>query len=558
MSKFTIGIDFGTLSARAVLVDVHSGAVAACARHEYCHGVMESSLPDGTALPENWALQYPGDYIDAICATVPELLQLSGVKKEDVIGIGTDFTSCTVMPVDIDGVPLCMLEHFRGNPHAYVKHWKHHGAQKEADIMTHTAKLMGEEWLQFYGGKVSGEGSLPKLWEVLNEAPDIYDAMDEWMEAADWVVLQMTGRRVRNACCAGYKSYYLKHGGYPGREYFKALDPRLENVVSEKLKSEVVPIGSSVGGMKAGMASMLGLVPGTPVAASTIDAHACVPGVGITEPGTLLAIMGTSSCFMVMSRKRLALNGVCGVVEDGILPGCYGYEAGQSGVGDIFAWFTAECIPRKYSIAADEKGQDIHSYLSALAEELKPGESGLLALDWWSGNRSVLSDTELSGLVLGLCTRTKPEEMYRALIEATAFGAKIIVDNYRDNGVAVDEIYASGGISRKNSFAMQVYSDILNMPIKVTNASEGPAMGSAIWGAVAAGSKHGGYDNVREAVASMASKCSCTYKPSVENNAIYEKLFADYKYLHDYFGRGANDVMKRLSAIKNSIRSEKR
>ena len=556
MSKYTIGIDFGTLSARAVLADVQTGRTACCCVHEYQHGVMETALPGGTPLPENWALQDPGDYLDALYAIIPELFKLSNVDSRDVIGIGIDFTSCTVLPVNRDGIPLCKIPRFSAERHAYVKHWKHHSAQDRADRMTLTAKMMGEEWLQFFGGKVSGESSLPKLWELLDEAPEIYAATAEWMEAGDWIVEQLTGRRVRNSCAAGYKCYYIVGRGYPDKAYFRALDPRLENVVAEKLSSPVVPSGSRVGTVTDEMARRLGLAPGTSVAAATIDAHACVLGAGITRPGTLLAIMGTSSCYMVMSPHRLPLSGVSGVVEDGIFPGHYGYEAGQSAVGDIFAWFTSECVPPQYYERARARNISIHEYLSELCLNSKPGESGLIALDWWNGNRSTLSDANLTGLLVGMNLQTRPEEIYRTLIEATAFGARVIIDNYQLNGVDIEQIYSSGGISCENPFAMQIYADVLNRPVNVIGASQGPALGSAIWGATAAGRAAGGYDDVTEAVSHMSSKCSRVYTPNEENSKIYAQLFEEYRTLHDYFGRGVNDVMKRLLALKEKTRHE--
>lgn len=553
MSKFTIGIDFGTLSARAVLVDVGTGTVVCCAQHKYSHGVMEECLPDGTGLSNGWALQDPHDYLDALYFTVPELLKSSGVCKDDIIGIGTDFTSCTVMPVDRQGTPLCFDSRFSGNPHAYVKHWKHHSASGLAVRMTDTAAQRGEEWLSRCGGSVSSESALPKLWEVLIEAPEVYEAMSEWIEAADWIVWQLTGTASRNSCCAGYKCYHSESGGYPSGEYFSALDPRLENVVSEKLSAPVYPVGHRVGGLTEEMAVRLGLNPGTSVSAGNIDAHACVPSVGITGPGALLAILGTSSCFMTMSREFRPVGGVSGIVKDGILPGYYGYEAGQSSVGDILAWFTDWLLPEAYKAAAREQGSDIHSYLSSLCGKMKPGQSGLLALDWWNGNRSILSDAELTGLILGMDMQTRPEEIYRALIEATAYGARVIISNYIENGVDINEIYASGGISQKNPVIVQIYADILKMPIRISDNCQGPALGSAIWGAVAAGAGRGGYDRIEDAISAMSSKVSRIFSPIPENSAVYDKVFNEYMLLHDYYGKGGNDVMKRLISIKNSI-----
>ncbi len=553
MAKYTIGLDYGTLSGRAVLVDIMDGSEKASAVYEYPHAVMTRALPDGTKLGTDWALQHPQDYLDVLYDVIPRVLIESGVKAQDIIGIGIDFTSCTALPVDDCGTPLCFLPSYQNRPHAYVKLWKHHAAQDKAAQMTRIAQERNEAWLRNYGGKISSEWALPKIWQLLEEAPDIYDAMDEWMEAGDWLVLQLTGRRCRNSCAAGYKYLYNKRTGYPDRGYFAALDRRLENVVKDKLSSPVVPIGTCAGGLTQAMAHKLGLMPGTPVAVALVDAHVCVPAVGMTKPGQMLAIMGTSTCHMSLSDRELQVPGMCGVVEDGILPGYMGYEAGQSCVGDHFAWLTERCVPQSYYEEAQKRGMHIQQYLTELANRLRPGESGLLALDWWNGNRSVLVDVDLMGMMLGMKLETRAEEMYRALIEATAYGTRMIVENYREHGIEVNEFFASGGISQKNAMAMQIYADVLNMPVRIAGSAQGPALGSAIFGAVAAGRERGGYDSVLDATKAMSRVKNVVYTPMPENAAIYDKLFAEYRRLHDYFGRGENDVMKHLKKIKNSV-----
>jgi len=550
MSKYAIGLDYGSLSGRAVLADVADGRVLAVSVYEYPHAVMSDAIPDGTKLPPDWALQHPQDYLDVLYHTVPEIMRKSGVKAHDVVGMGVDFTSSTVLPVDDQGTPLCFDEKYAHDPHAYVKLWKHHAAQEKANIMTEIALERHEPWLKNYGGKVSSEWSFPKLWEVLCDAPHIYDAMDEWMEAGDWIVLQLTGRRTRNACAAGYKNFWNKKTGYPSESYFAALDQRLEHVVADKLKTPVTPLGTCAGTLTGEMADKLGLAPGTPVAVAHVDAHVCVPPVGMTRPGQMLAIMGTSTCHMALSDVDSQVDGICGVVEDGILPGFFGYEAGQSCVGDHFAWFTQHIVPQKYFDEAKELGKHIQQHLTDLASQLRPGESGLLALDWWNGNRSVLVDFDLTGLILGMTLQTRAEEIYRALIEATAYGARMIVENYRENGMLINEFFASGGISQKNAMAMQIYADVLNMPVHISGAEQGPALGSAIFGSVAAGASKGGYDDVFTAIQHMAQPDSKVYLPIEENARIYNQLFEEYRLLHDYFGRGENDVMKRLKALK--------
>lgn len=550
MSKYAIGVDYGTLSARAVLVDVANGNELASAAMEYPHQVMDRSLPCGVPLGHDWALQHPRDYLDVLYATVPEVVRKSGVDPADVIGIGTDFTACTILPVTADGTPLCFLPEYEREPHAYVKLWKHHAAQDHANRLNAVALERGEPWLNNYGGKISSEWAVPKLWQMVEEAPEIYGAMAHWIEAADWIVWQLCGVHTRNSCTAGYKALYNKRSGYPSKAFFEALSPKLAGIIEEKANVPITPLGSKAGGLTEAMAKALGLKPGTAVSVGNVDAHVCMPAVGIDGPGKMLAIMGTSTCHILLGEAEVQVPGMCGVVEDGVMPGYLGYEAGQSCVGDHFAWLVDNCCPSAYHQEAKARGLSLHQLLTEKADQLRPGQSGLLALDWWNGNRSVLVDVDLTGMMLGMTLQTTTEEMYRALIEATAYGTRIIVENYRQSSLPVDVIYASGGISQKNAMAMQIYADVLNMPIRIAGAAQGPALGSAIFGAVAAGARAGGYDDVFEAARQMGKVDNRVYTPIEANARVYDALFAEYRTLHDYFGRGENDVMKRLKQIK--------
>ena len=549
MPKYTVGIDYGTLSGRAVLVNVNTGEELADCAYDYLHAVMEQQLPDGTPLGVDWALQHPQDYIDVLKVTVPCVIEKAGIDPADIIGVGTDFTACTIMPVLEDGTPLCFLNEYKSNPNAYVKLWKHHAAQDKANLLNETAEKMGEKWLPRYGGKISSEWEVPKVWQVLDEAPDIYEKAKYFVEAADWIIWQLTGKFTRNSCTAGYKGIWHKQEGYPPIEFFAALDPRLADI-TEKLGLNVTPLGEKAGEITQQAAALTGLKTGTAVAVGNVDAHVCVPAVKIGGAGKMLAIMGTSTCHMLLGVQEATVPGMCGVVEDGILPGFYGYEAGQSCVGDHFAWFVENCVPKSYYDEAERKGVDVFGLLAEKADKLGPGESGLIALDWWNGNRSVLVDVDLTGVMLGMTLQTKPEEMYRALVEATAFGTRKIIETFRENGVRVDEFYASGGISQKSSLTMQIYSDIIGMPIYIAGSKQGPALGSAIFGAVAAGKAAGGYDDVADAAQVMGKLDDKVYTPNSAHTKIYDKLYAEYEILHDYFGKGANDVMKRLKSIK--------
>lgn len=551
--RYSIGVDFGTLSGRAVLVNVTTGEEVDSSVFQYPHQVMDGRLPSGKKLSHDWALQHPRDYLDVLANTIPDVLKKTNVSPDDVIGIGIDFTASTVMPVKEDGTPLCFLDEYENRPHAYVKLWKHHAAQDLANELNTRAKEMGEEWLARYGGKISSEWLFPKIWQILKEDPELYNEMDKFLEAADWIIWQLTGVETRNSCTAGYKAIWHKKNGYPDKSFFKALDRRLENVVDDKLSRDITSLGEKAGEINEFASKLTGLNIGTAVAVANVDAHVCVPAVKIYEPGKMLAIIGTSTCHVLLGEEEREVPGMCGVVEDGIIPGYFGYEAGQSCVGDSFAWFVDNYVSDKYMENAKEEEIDIHEYLTNKAAKLKVGESGLIALDWWNGNRSVLVDVDLTGLIVGMDLQTKPEEIYRALIESTAYGTRMIVETFRENGVPVEEFYASGGISQKNHFMMQLYADVLNMQVHIAGTDQGPALGSAIFAAVAAGKEKGGYDTVVEASKVMGKLKDIVYTPIKENVEVYDKLFAEYKKLHDYFGRGENNVMKRLKDIKKSI-----
>jgi L-ribulokinase len=549
--KYALGIDFGTESGRAVLVEVNTGEEIATHVTPYPDGVIDERLPGtGIKLDPDFALQNPDDYLEVLKRSVPEVLRQSGVDPSDVIGIGIDFTSCTILPVDGNLDPLCRKPEWRYNPHAWVKLWKHHAAQDEANVINRIAKELGEPWLQRYGGKISSEWMLPKVWQVLNEAPQVFEAADLFMEAVDWVIAKLTGVFKRNSCAAGYKGTWHKRDGYPSKGFLSALDPKLVNLYETKLRGDVVSLGSKAGELIPEMADQMGLKPGTAVAVGIIDAHAGVPGMGVVTPGKMVMVMGTSTCHMLLSDKEVLVEGISGVVEDGIIPGLYAYEAGQVAVGDIFAWFVEQGVPAYVVEDAKVARISVHEYLEERASRLRPGESGLIALDWHNGNRTPLVDANLSGLIVGQTLLTKPEEIYRALIEATAFGTRMIIDTFRKSGIDITELYACGGLPHKNRLLMQIYADVTNMEIKVSASTLTPAIGAAMLGAVAAGSINGGYDSIVDAAKKMARLKDESFRPIPKNVAIYEELYKEYVTLHDYFGRGINNVMKRLRELK--------
>ena len=543
--KYVIGVDYGTLSGRALIVRASDGHEMGSAVFEYPNAVMDRVLnSSGAALGPDWALQDAQDYVEVLKHAVPEALRVSGINPADVVGIATDFTACTMVPVLEDGTPLSQLPEFKDNPHAYVKLWKHHAAQPHADRINRLARDRKEKWLPRYGGQISSEWELAKGLQLLEEAPKVYNHMYKFVEAADWIIWQLCGTYVRNACTAGYKGN-LQDGQYPSREYFKALNPAFEMFAEEKIAHTIGELGDNAGPLTAQAAQWTGLSAGIAVAVGNVDAHVTAPAAKATEPGQMVAIMGTSTCHVMNHDAITEVPGMCGVVDGGIVSGLYGYEAGQSGVGDIFAWYVDNQVPQKYFDAAKAANKSIHQHLTDLAADEAVGAHGLVALDWHSGNRSVLVDHELSGLVIGATLTTTAEQIYRALLEATAFGTRIIVDTFAKSGVPVKEFIVAGGLL-KNAFLMQVYSDVTRLPISTIDTDQGPALGSAIHAAVAAGV----YSNVNQAAEVMGRVNKHVYTPNEERAKQYDALYREYLELHDYFGRGANNVMKRLKQMK--------
>ncbi|MCP3786706.1 ribulokinase [Micromonospora sp. A3M-1-15] len=535
--RYVVGVDYGTLSGRALVVRVGDGAELGTAVHEYRHGVIESSLPGAAVpLPPDWALQDPEDYRDVLRHAVPAAVAAAGIDPARVIGIATDFTACTVLPTLADGTPLCEVPELRSRPHAWVKLWKHHAGQPHADRINALAQERGESWLARYGGKISAEWQFAKGLQILDEDPEVYRRAERFVEAADWIVWQLCGVETRNICTAGYKGI-RQDGRYPSREFLAALDPGFADFVA-KLDGPLLPMGARAGALTARAAAWTGLPEGIAVAAGNVDAHVTAASAQALAPGHLVAIMGTSTCHVVNGAELSEVPGMCGVVEGGLSPGAWGYEAGQSGVGDIFGWFVEHAAPA---------GADSHERLSELAAAQPVGGHGLIALDWWNGNRSLLVNHDLSGLVVGLTLATRPADVYRALLEATAYGTRMIIEAFVEAGVPIRELVVAGGLTG-NRLLMQIYSDVTNRPLSLIGSAQGPALGSAIHAAVAAGA----YPDVYAASAAMGRVDRDAYRPDPERARAYDALYAEYRTLHDHFGRGGNDVMSRLRAIRNA------
>ncbi|MEO5921486.1 MAG: ribulokinase [Pseudolysinimonas sp.] len=546
--SYVIGVDYGTLSGRALVVRVSDGAELGSAVHDYEHGVIDTTLPVGGAtLPPEWALQVPADYVNVLKTAVPEAIAAAGIDPASVIGIATDFTASTPLPVLADGTPLCELPEFAGRPHAYVKLWKHHAAQGQADRINSLARERAESWLPRYGGFISSEWEFAKGLQLLEEDPEVYARTEKWVEAADWIVWQLSGRYLRNACTAGYKGI-LQDGAYPSSDFLGALNPDFADFAETKVAHEIGRLGAAAGTLTAEAAAWTGLPEGIAVAVGNVDAHVTAPAAQAVEPGQMLAIMGTSTCHVMNGQHLAEVPGMCGVVDGGIVDGLWGYEAGQSGVGDIFAWYVENQVPARYEQDAAAAGKSIHQYLTDLAFEAPVGAHGLVALDWVNGNRSVLVNTELSGLLIGQTLATRAEEVYRALLESTAFGTRMIVETFGASGVPVTEFVVAGGLL-KNATLMQCYADVLRMPISVIASEQGPALGSAIHAAVAAGA----YPDVRTAGAAMGRVIRAAYTPDTATADAYDALYVEYRGLHDHFGRGGDDVMKRLKQIRRDV-----
>lgn len=542
--RAVVGVDFGTLSARAVIADVEDGSELGAGEHAYRHGVIQEVLPDGTALGPEWALEDPGDWLEALRASVHTALADAGIDPADIVGLGVDTTASTPLPILSDGTPLCALPEFADRPHAWPKLWKHHAAQPQADRINETARRTGQAWLARYGGLISSEWQFAKALQVFEEDREVFERMDHWVECGDWLVQQLTGRLVRGTCANGYKGL-VQEGSLPSNDYLEALAPGFSSILP-LLEGERLPQAAKAGGLLPGAADRLGLPAGIAVAVGNVDAHVTAASVGSVEAGSMLAIMGTSTCHVMNGADLAEVDGMCGVVEGGIVEGRWGYEAGQSGVGDIFAWYVDQQVPPRVHEAANRAGMSIHEYLTELAWQRPVGAHGLIALDWHGGNRSVLVDARLSGLVVGATLATRPEDIYRALVEATAFGTRVIVEAFNNAGVPVTRFFAAGGLLR-NPNLMQTYADVLRMPITVAESQQAPALGSAIHAAVAAGE----YPDIVAASAAMGSAEIDAYEPNATNSDVYDEMYADYLKLHDRFGRGENLLMHRLKARRD-------
>lgn len=521
-----LGLDFGTESVRALLVDTrgneHGSAIA-----RYKHGQITETLPGRKSrLPDRFALQHPRDWLNSAARAVKQALKNGTCSPEEVVSIGVDFTSCTMLPVLADGAPLCEQERFASNPYAWPKLWKHHGAEDQARRMTDLARRRKEPWLKRYGGNIGLEWFFPKMLETLENSREVYNAAEVWLEGGDWVVWRLVEGESkdlpRSMCQAGYKALWNQETGFPSKQYLAALHPDWSDGVSSKMSGRLLSPGECAGILSPGMAKKLGLRPGIAVSAAVIDAHAAVPGAGAGNPGELVMVLGTSSCHMLNARNAQPVPGVAGIVEGGILPGWVGYETGQAAVGDAFDWV------RRLA------GQRNFSRLDEQAATLSPGAENLICLDWFNGCRTPLMDGRLAGAFAGLTLGHGAAHLYRAVLEATGYGLRWIVDLLREHRVPVERFIATGGLPHHNPLLIQIYSDILNETIQVPPSKQGSALGAAILGAMAAGKNVSGFDHVSDAIHAMAIpetvRCQTRHvKPDKTRAQIYGKLYREYR-----------------------------
>lgn len=513
-----LGLDFGTESVRALLAD-RRGRERGVAVAKYRHGQITSTLSGtGEKLPPDFAFQHPRDWLDAAARATRSALRAAELKPRDVLGIGVDFTSCTMLPALLDGTPLCLTERWSGEKFAWPKLWKHHGAKTQTDRLNTLARERREPWLARYGGIVGLEWFFPKMLETLERAPRVFDATEVWLEAGDWFVWQLTGQLVRSTCQAGYKGLWSRENGFPSPEFLRALHPKLEHVVAQKMPGTFLAPGQAAGELTPAMAKAFGLAAGTPVSTAIIDAHAGVPGAGAAEPDTLVMVMGTSSCHMLNSAVNKPVPGVAGIVRDGILPGYYGYETGQAAVGDAFEWTRRLLGTRSFASISEQ------------AATLAPGADGVRCVDWFNGCRTPLMDGALTGAFTGLALHHTPAHVFRSVLEGSACGLRWIVDTLREGGVPVRRFVASGGLPHHSPLFLQMCADVLGEKIALPPSKQGPALGAAILGALAAHA----FPDATSAIRAMAGGTKPRIvMPRASASRSYDRVYSDYRKLSD-------------------------
>ena len=541
---YSLGLDFGTLSARAILADAKTGKAL---EHEsvflYPHAIMNEI--DGKALPFGYALQHPRDYIDALEFLIPDVLTKNKISATEVIGIGIDFTDCTIIPVDNNLCPMCLIDKYKNDPHAYAKLWKHHAKEEYAKAVLECAKKRNEKFLSTTGDTITSEFMLPKLLEIFYESRELYNDTYKFMQGGDFVASLLCNSANIHSRAFSAKQHYIGDE-YPSRDFLECIDAELGNAYEEKTVTKLSPIDLAAGSLCKEWAEKTGLCEGISVALPTIDAYCAIIASGI-KSGRAVLVLGTSAVFEAVYSSNEIMKDLLAYSYETVAPKMATIEAGLAAMGDLFEWFIKNCLPESYTTRAKDLGLNEHEYLRSLAENQRIGAHGLLALDWWNGCRSMTLSNYLSGTIIGLRLSTAPEDIYRALIESTAFGIRRIIDSLKEQGIEFSEIYASGGIALKDPLLMQILSDVLKLPIFCLATKQAAALGSAINASVAAGV----YPNIIEASNKMASPIAKSYYPISSNHEEYEKIYSQYKELFDYYNRSENNIMTFLSQNKN-------
>lgn len=534
---YTLGIDCGTQSARAVIVRVRDGSIVSDSDMAYPHGILTEKLPDGTELPKGFVLFMAEDYMEVLPVIVQEAMRKAGIRAESLIGIGVDATSCTVVPCMADGTPLALAREYQKNPHAYVKLWKHHNVKAQAERIENLARKRNSKFLSYYGGMVSCEWMLPKVLQIYEEDRPIFDKTAHYVDLCDWLTWKLTGNLTRSINSAGFKGLWSAEEGDISRDFLDGLYKGFGGAYYEKvLKGPIFLSGACCGILCPSAAKWLGLPAGIAVSSGMMDGHASVVSMGMKKAGEMAIIVGTSNAIPMLADHLTPIEGFCGVVRDGIIPGFYGYTAGQISTGDMLDWYITNIIPARYEEEAKRRGMTPHMLMAEKAEKRRPEKNPLTILDWWNGNRSVLCNQQLSGMIWGLTIATRPEEIYCAMLQGIACGTRVIMERGRACGIDIEGVFACGGIPRKNPFFMQQYANILNMPVYAANEENSSAHGSAVCAAAAADIKKGGYASLVQAMEQMRIRDLTEYRPQQEYRADYEEIYQRYQDLYWLLG----------------------
>lgn len=528
--SYSIGIDYGTASGRVILVDTSNGDIISSYEETYPHGTIAESLY-GETLPRNYFLQNADDYQYILENGVTHVLEKSQVNRNEVIGIGVDFTSCTIVFLDEHFEPLHRHDNFKSNPHAYVKLWKHHGAQDEATQMVEVNQQENQNWLDYYGSSVNSEWMIPKILEMKHKAPELLEHTHYIMEAGDYITSLLTYKNIRSNCGIGFKGFWNRENGF-NYAFFEAVDKDLPNIVKEKCEAPVINIGESAGTLAEYYQELWGLPSQVQISPYMIDAHSGVLGAGAIEQGEFTSVIGTSTCHLMLDPKQEPIPAITGSVKDAIIPGLYAYEAGQAAVGDLFS-YSEQLAPKSITDTALESDVPLLEYLEELASNINVEDQHVIVLDWHNGNRSILSDSHLTGSVFGLTLQTPFEMIHRAYLESTAFGTKMIMNQFEDHHIPVHTVYASGGIPKKSKLLVDIYANVLNKKVVVLESSNATALGAAMLGANVGGA----YSTLKDAVEHMKQPIHYVKEPESEKVKAYKRLFDKYRQLHDILGR---------------------